>query len=137
MVFLSSVALQGQVSDSYKATLNEMIEVSGAADTYGTVITQMIGMFKKQYPNIDAETWDGLAADFNEEAYAELVDLLAPVYFKYLTEEDLKGVIEFYKTPTGIKYADAVPMVTAESMQVGQEWGLRIATEFTEKLKGY
>ena len=65
----------------------------------------------------------------------ELADMLAPVYEKHMTENDLKKIIEFYQTPVGKKYAEKTPLITQESMQVGQQWGMRIGQKVMERLK--
>jgi hypothetical protein len=61
--------------------------------------------------------------------------MIAPVYFKYLTVDDLQKLNEFYETPVGKKFANSLPMITQGSMQVGQEWGAKIGRAFEEKLK--
>jgi len=61
--------------------------------------------------------------------------MLVPVYQKHLSESDLKNVIAFYQSPAGKKFAEQTPIITTESMQVGQQWGLKIAQQFMEKIK--
>jgi hypothetical protein len=65
--------------------------------------------------------------------------MLAPVYYKHLTLEDLNQIIVFYKTPAGKKMATATPAITQESMQIGQQWGMKIGEKVEDKLreKGY
>lgn len=40
-----------------------------------------------------------------------------PLYDKYYTEEDLRAMINFYKTPTGKKTIDIMPQLLQESIQ--------------------
>jgi hypothetical protein len=44
-------------------------------------------------------------------------------------------IIEFYQTPVGKKYAEKTPLIMQESMQVGQQWGMKIGQEFQNKLQ--
>lgn len=65
--------------------------------------------------------------------------MLAPVYIKYMTIEDLKEMKIFYQIPVGKKYAISSPMIMQESMQVGQQWGKKLGEDVIKKLqeKGY
>ena len=48
----------------------------------------------------------------------EMMELVIPVYEKYLTKEDLEGIIEFYKSPAGKKLLIAQPKIMKDSMIV-------------------
>ena len=56
-----------------------------------------------------------------------------------MTLEDLKEIIRFYQTPVGQKFAKSTPLIMQESMQIGQQWGMKLGLEITKKLeeKGY
>jgi hypothetical protein len=65
----------------------------------------------------------------------DLVKMLVPVYKKHLTLADVEGLITFYKSPVGQKFAKKTPMITQESMQIGQQWGMVIGQKFADKMK--
>ncbi|UCH13121.1 MAG: DUF2059 domain-containing protein [Bacteroidales bacterium] len=125
----------GQVDPEFKAALKNMFEVSGSEETYKTVIRQMVSMFKTQFANVPEGHWNDLENEFLQTSLDDLVDMLVPVYSKHLTLEDLQKIIEFYHTPTGKKYAEKTPLITQESMQIGQQWGMQIGQDFQNKLK--
>ncbi len=129
----------GQTDAEYKSTLKEMMLLSGSEETYQMAIKQMMTMLKQQKSEVPASVWDELEVEFLKTSLNELVDMLTPVYQKHLTLEDIKGLIEFYKSPLGEKFAEKTPLITQESMQAGQQWGMKISQEFTKKLseKGY
>lgn len=133
-----SIAM-AQPDETYNATLKKMFQVSGSEKTYSTVIVQMISIFKEQYPAIDAAVWNEFADEFLQTSLDDLTEMLAPVYFKHLTQTDLEAIIDFYKSATGKKFASKTPMIMQESMQVGQVWGQKIGEEFSRKLeeRGY
>ena len=54
---------------------------------------------------------------------------------KYMTKEDLEDLIKFYQSPIGKKFAKNTPMIVQESMQIGQEWGMKIGEDFAKKMK--
>lgn len=128
-----------QENSTYKSSLQKLIQVSGSEFAYKGVINQMISMFKQQQSNVPSEFWDEFAAELNKDAIGQLINMILPVYQKHLTEADLKGIIAFYETPVGKKYAEKTPLITQESMLAGQEWGKKIGEKVTDKLrdKGY
>jgi len=138
LLFAASLT-QAQESTSYSQTLKEMFAVSGTENTYKSIIGQMFGMFQQQYPQVDSAMWQELEGEFMQASLNDLADMLVPVYQKHLTEEDLKAVIAFYATPTGQKFAQKTPLITQESMQIGQAWGQQIAQDFVKKMedRGY
>ncbi|MCK4677882.1 MAG: DUF2059 domain-containing protein [Bacteroidales bacterium] len=125
----------GQVDTNYSKTLKKMFEVSGTEESYKAIITQLITMFKQQYSDVSAEIWDELANEFVKTSLNDLVDMLVPIYKKYLTQNDLEELIKFYHTPVGKKFAKNTPLIIQESMQVGQQWGVKMGQEFEKKMK--
>lgn len=59
------------------------------------------------------------------------------LYDKYFTNEDIKGLIQFYESPLGKKTVQVVPALTQESvtrgMEVGQLAGQRAMTRLVEE----
>lgn len=125
----------GQVDENYVKTLKTMFKVTGSEETYRTVIKQMFTMFKEQYSNVEEKTWVELEKEFQKTSINDLVRMLAPVYVKYLNQEELRELIDFYSSPVGKKIAQSTPLITQESMQIGQEWGKKIGEEFVQKMK--
>jgi hypothetical protein len=139
-LFLITFGLSiGQADTEFKAKLKNMFELSGSEEVYKTVIKQMIAMYKDQFSDVPEETWNGLEKEFLKTSLDDLVEMLVPVYSRHLTLDDLQKITEFYQTPVGKKYAEKTPLIMQESMQVGQQWGMKIGQEFQNKLqeKGY
>jgi uncharacterized protein len=124
-----------QVSDSYKATVKKMLHATGTEATFAIAIKQIVGMYKQQKTNVPPDVWEEMEKQFAKTSVDELVEMLAPVYHNHFTEDDLKKMLEFYDTPVGKKYAEKTPLIMQESMQVGQQWGMKLAQQFAEKLK--
>ncbi|MFZ1805726.1 MAG: DUF2059 domain-containing protein, partial [Cyclobacteriaceae bacterium] len=99
------------------------------------IISQMFTMFKQQFSTVDEETWTSFETEFKNVSINELEDLLVPIYQKHMTIEDLKELIKFYETPVGKKFALKTPLIVQESMQVGQQWGMKIGQDFAKKMK--
>jgi len=124
-----------QENNSYKSSLTKLIQVSGSEAAYKGVLDQMVSMFKQQQSNVPKEFWDEFTIEVNKNAIDQLVNLVLPIYQKHLTEADLLGVIAFYETPAGKKFAEKTPLITQESMLAGQEWGKQIGQKVVDRLK--
>ena len=124
-----------QENNSYKSSLTKLIQVSGSEAAYKGVLDQMVSMFKQQQSKVPKEFWDEFAVEVNKNAIDRLVNLVLPIYQKHLTEADLLGVIAFYETPAGKKFAEKTPLITQESMLAGQEWGKQIGQKVLDRLK--
>ena len=134
LALLFSISSFGQSNDEYKQTVRTMFKISGSEGAFTSALDQMFTMFKAQYPSVKESTWGDLKKEFDATSMDDLVELLVPIYQKHLTLEDVNGVIAFYNTPAGKKYADKTPLIMQESMQVGQTWGMQIGQKFAEKM---
>lgn len=123
----------------YTAKVKQMLTITGARQTFSSAVDQMIGQMKQLRTDVSDDTWTELQTEFKKTSIDDLVELLSPIYFKYLDESDITGIIAFYETSVGRKYAENTPAITQESMIAGQEWGMKIGQEIANRLtdKGY
>lgn len=63
------------------------------------------------------------------------VEMVVPIYAKYFTHEEIKGMIAFYQTELGQKTLAVVPQVMNESMLAGQQWGRSLAPDLIANLR--
>ena len=59
----------------------------------------------------------------------QLVEMIVPLYVAHFDEETLKALIDFYKTPAGVKLVAAIPAITEGAMLAGQRWGTELAEQ--------
>ena len=123
-----------QADPAYVKALKKMFELNGSEETYKAAITQSLNMFKDQFPEDESNFIKEFEGELLNTTFNDLFEMLTPVYAKYLTLEDIEAVIQFYETPVGKKFAKNTPAITQESMQVGQQWGMKIAERITEKM---
>lgn len=124
-----------QVTPEYKETLRKYFKATNSDEVFDVTIKQMISSLKKTYTEIPAKHWDLMEEEFLKSGKEELVDLIAPIYIKYFTKEDLDKIIEFYNTPIGKKLAEKTPAITQESMKVGQKWGMKLSQRLLDRIK--
>ena len=130
---------QAQPTKEYVAALKKMMTASNSDATIKAMIPQLFAAMKQQLPNVPAEFWTELEKEVTASAANDFVEMLAPIYFKQLTQADLEAIIKFYETPVGKKMAAAQPYIATESMKIGQQWGMSIGMKVQEalKAKGY
>jgi uncharacterized protein len=59
----------------------------------------------------------------------QLLALIIPIYDKYYTAAEIKGLIQFYGTPLGKKMASVLPNIMSESQAVGGKWGEQLGRD--------
>jgi hypothetical protein len=64
----------------------------------------------------------------------QLVDLGIPIYDKYFSHEEIKGLIQFYQTPLGQKMLSVLPKMTAEIVDLGQQWGADLGRQCMQEV---
>ena len=140
-VFAGGIAIGQQAGedDAAEAVLADarlLIKVTGGDKMAIQVMNQMLASFKQAMPQVPGEYWD----KFMEKVDAQgIVELTAPIYVKYLTHAEIKGLVAFYQSPLGKKLVEVQPKIVQESFAVGQQWGMKIAQQVQRELikEGY
>ena len=96
-------------------------------------------MYKQQKSNVPDDVWKEIEDDLATNSLKELTTMLTPIYKQHLSLEDINGAIAFYNTPVGKKLTEKTPLISAQSMQIGQQWGMGLGAKITSllKAKGY
>lgn len=138
LFFACAMVVQAQEDKAYEAAMTKMLEVSKSMDAMKQLAPQIIAMTKQQAPGAPQEFWNELEKTM-VGMYDEIIKAMIPVYHKYLSLEDIQGIIKFYETPVGQKLADSNTKIAAEVMPIAQ----KIAMETMQKMmaqakeKGY
>jgi uncharacterized protein len=53
----------------------------------------------------------------------QMLDLAVPIYDKYYSHEEIKGLIQFYETPLGQKTISLLPKMMGELQEEGRQMG--------------
>jgi hypothetical protein len=122
---------QGKVDAAKQADIQKLMNLTGAGNLGMQAMDQMIASMKGAMANVPDKFWTEFRKEVNAD---ELVTLILPVYDKHLSHAEIKELIKFYETPVGRKMISVMPAITAESMQVGQQWGMHVAMRAKQKL---
>jgi uncharacterized protein len=126
----TAAAKRGNVNPAKEADIRRLLAVTGATN----MATQMMDAAEKNIkPLLTASFPSGeyreklidlFFAKFHSKIDMQLfLDLAVPVYDKYLSDEEIKGLTQFYETPLGRKTLTVLPQLMADLQAAGQKWG--------------
>lgn len=126
------------VDPAKEADIRHLLEITGAKSLTSQIMAGMKDNLKPVLTNslppgdYRAKLIDLFFDKFMARANAEfpkLLDAAVPIYDKYLSAEDIKGMIQFYQTPLGQKTLSVLPQITAAMQSQGQKLGEQIGRE--------
>jgi uncharacterized protein len=78
-----------------------------------------------------------LVTDYQKKFNAEAVtEQLVAIYDKHFTDDEIKGLLQFYNSPLGRKFAAESPKIAAEIEAANRAEGTRTATLIVQQLPG-
>jgi uncharacterized protein len=132
----------GTIDSQKEARIRELMEVTGAKNLGQQLIAAGMEQFRSsvmdsQPNNPRAKQFvDAFVARFQKHFDPDsLADSVIPIYDKYLTADDLQGLLDYYHSPLGQRMLKALPEVTRESQAAGFALGQKAAQETMEELK--
>jgi uncharacterized protein len=127
---------QAKVDPAKEADIRRLLELTGAKALAVQTMTSMEDGIKPLMSNslppgdYRDQLIDLFFAKFHSKADAQhLVDIAVPIYDKYLTNEEVKGLIKFYETPLGQKATGVMPKMVGEIQGESREWGEKLGRE--------
>ena len=138
-LFSNGASAQQQPSAGALAAARQLLELKNAYSVYEGAVPGTIDSIKVQLiqANISYQK------DLNEIATKLLTDLkgrdaemgneMARQYAIAFSEQELKDIVAFYKTPVGKKFLDQEPKTISTSLQFMRDWGAKFADEVDGK----
>ena len=141
LVAFGPAAHSQQPSAAAMSTAKEIVTVTGATTLFNPLIAGVVEqaklLFLQQNP--------GLSKDLNEIAikmrndlaprFDELVNDVARNYAIHFTEQELKDVLAFYKSPAGKKLISEQPKVVDASMKFAQDWANKLSDQVIAQMR--
>lgn len=128
-------------SPAAMATAKELISVTGATQLFNPLIAGVVEQAKLLFLQQDPS----LSKDVNEVAakmrtdlqprFVQLTDEVARLYATHFTEQELKDILVFYKSPAGQKMLVEQPKVIDGSMKFAQNWANKLSDEVVAKMR--
>lgn len=132
---------QAKIDPVKEADIRKLLDVTGAKEL---AMQTMGGMEKNIRPMLTAslppgdyrdELIDLFFAKFHSKVESQrIVDMAVPVYDKYFSDDEIKGLVQFYGTPLGHKTLQVLPKLMGELQDQGREWGQRVGRESMQEV---
>lgn len=120
---------------SFEEKIEKLIELSGAKQNFDVGVTNAIRLQRENNQGIlNEEFFNTLEAEMLKRGEETLIPLLIPIYKKHLTEEEVDGLIKFFESDIGKSMVQKTPLIMADAMQVGAEWGRELGIEIVNKI---
>jgi hypothetical protein len=125
-----------QIDPAKEADIRQLMDVVGMKDTVTRMMSaieqNMRPMFVRSLP--PGQYRERLVRLFFEKLHANtdperILDLVVPVYARNLSDDDIKGLIRFYKTPLGRRWVSVLPKVQAEMAPAARSWGEQVGRQ--------
>jgi hypothetical protein len=117
--------------ESHRAAAEDLLKATNTEKTMQAAIDQMLAVQLKANPRM--EPFKDVMKKFLSKhvSYAAVKEDLISMYTAEFTEDELKEIATFYRTPTGKKAIAKLPVL----MQKGAELGLKRVQENSAELK--
>lgn len=137
----SSLANSEELTNEKKVAIDDFLEITGALQIGELLSNNFIQVLseslKQARPDIDPKAFDIIKEEVGAVMSEEIKSLLPSmysIYHKYLTLEEIKELVQFYKTPVGRKYVSVMPKMTQEGMEAGQLWGQSLGPKIQQRV---
>lgn len=119
-----------------KEDIRRLLKITGTPELGLRIAERIVKNIKRSHPDVPGKFWAEFEQDMTKE---EFIGIIVPLYDEHFTHEDIKKLIEFYKTDVGQKYVEKLPELSTKSMQAGRRWGQKLGQRIVDKLqaKGY
>ena len=134
-----STTAQAKIDPVKEADIRHLLELTGAKSMVSQVMTSMESSIKPLMMNslppgeYREKLVDLFFQEFQSRANGEMIprllDAAIPVYDKYYSDDDIKGLIRFYETPVGQKALSLMPKISTELQSQGQKMGQTIGRD--------
>jgi len=126
----AGLAAQSKIDPAKEADIRKLLELVGTKAIISQTMDSMSKSIKPLLTNslppgeYREKLVDLFFAKFTAKADVErLLNLAVPVYDRNFSQQEIRGLIEFYQTPLGQKAIATLPKVTAELQEQGRKWG--------------
>jgi hypothetical protein len=95
-------------------------------------VGQMLGAMQQGMPSVPQQFWTDMRTELTA---AGMVELVVPLYAKHFTDEEIRQLVAFYRSPVGQKLVREQPALLQEGIAAGQVWGQQATARVMLRLK--
>jgi hypothetical protein len=138
----ANVASAQQPSPAAVAAAKEIMSIKGAQAMFDPVVRGVVETVKRMV----LQTNLALQKDINEVSaqlqrefeprVSQVMDEMARLYAVKFSDQEMKELLAFYRSPLGRKMVVEEPKVLDQSMAFGSTWADKLATEVLDRFRG-
>ena len=123
------------ISDSHRAATLELLEAMHAQEGFEMGMAITTDLMARQLPQSEAarSAIDAFLAKYF--TWTALQDKYVTLYASAFTESEVRDLLAFYRTPTGAKSADLMPIMARKGAELGQQEVMAHLPELLEMLR--
>jgi hypothetical protein len=127
-----------EISKSHLDAALVAVQSAGAARGFDSVLPAIAERIKSRLIRVRPDLHQEISATVEQVALQlavrrqDLDEAVARVWAKSFTEDELVTIAEFYRSPTGQKFAEIGPRVIQESLKSVESWSTRVGEEMYE-----
>ena len=141
LIAFGPAAHSQQTSVAAVATAKELITATNATAVFNPLIAGVVEqaklLFLQQNPALSKdlnEIADKMRTDLAPR-FAELNDEMAKLYATHFTDQELRAILVFYKSPVGQKLLREQPTVVDASMRYAQDWANKLSDQVIANMR--
>ena len=130
------------IESAKEAEIRSLMELVGARDAIQDATARGTEQFRENLissvPDSDRgqQFVNAFAADYQKKFNPdEVTSQLVAIYDKHFTDEEIKGLLQFYGSPLGQKFAAEMPKINTETQAMNRAVGTRVAKEVMQDLR--
>lgn len=131
----------GEPAPALVALGREIIVASGISRSFTVVIPQYLDQIgtslTQTRPDLirDLNTvLEQVKPEFDKRA-DEMIDRGAKIYAQRMSEDELKAISAFFKSPAGIRYVDTQPLVLNDLFSALQIWSQKLSVDMMARVR--
>lgn len=137
----ASAETAAKIDPVKEADIRNLLDVTGTKANMVQVMSAMETNMRPSLTNMfpPGEYREHLIELFFEKFHSkadpqQMLELAIPVYDKYLSDEDIRALTQFYATPLGKKVITILPKVLIECTQAGEKWGEQLGRQSMQEV---
>ncbi len=135
-----AAALAQAPSPEAVAAARELVTVSRAGDQFKAILPVLMQHLKpaivqgREHVARDYDAIMPLLMETMSQRLSELTDAIAGIYALNFTVQEMNELSGFYRSALGQKLLERSPVITRQSMLIGQQFGARVVDELRGRI---
>jgi hypothetical protein len=117
-------AQTASIDPTKEADIRSLMELVGARDSLQELAARGAEQFR-----------ENLTASVSDNDRDAATGQLEAIYDKHFTDDEIKGLLQFYGSPLGQKFAAEMPKINIETQAASRAFSTRIAKEVLQDLR--